>query len=508
MHILIDTNVVFGLEDNTPIKVTFARFFRLCSLYGIRLFISDATFRDIENDRDEGRRRATLSKLEKYQRLGPVPSRFLDEVSADLPPDSRRNSTIDSHFLAALTANAVDFLVTQDDGIHRRASRSGIVDRVLFVPDAIRIIEKKFEPNTVKLPYISHKKAYELDIRAEIFDSLREGYPEFDDWFVEKCQRAQRDCWVIEVDEEIVGIVIYKVESSGATDALSTGSKFLKLCTFKMSPSYRGERFGEQLLKQALWHAASNAFDVIYVTAFEDQAVLINLLNHFGFRITYRNKRGEFVLEKSISKDVNKPKDMLPLEATLINYPRYYHGNENSKFAVPIQGDYFDRLFPENDGKRQGELFRPGELSTPMLNQKRIPGNTIRKVYVCRSNSERVRPGDVIVFYKSQREGDDHSQCATTLGVVEGYSEAVTRDELVKMTSKRSVFSDEFLGDMFNDNTSPVKVLDFLLIGHFQTPIPLRRLIDFGAVKSAPQSIAHIPDEAFECIIQAGHLKP
>lgn len=508
MNLLIDTNVVFGLEDHTPIKETFARFFRLCGLHAVHLFVADATFRDVENDHDVTRREATLSKLEKYQRIKSVPLRYIEELSSGLEPGTRRNNVLDVELLASLKANAVDFFVTQDEGIHKRAARLGLADRVLFVPDAIRLVERKFERDAVQLPYIVQRKAYELDIREPIFDSLREGYPEFDDWFVEKCQRAQRDCWVIEIEGDVVGIVIYKEESRADTDSLISGDKFLKLCTFKMSPSFRGERFGEQLLKQALWHAAMNGFDAVYVTAFEDQAVLINLLNYFGFRITYRNKRGEFVIEKSIPVAVHKPKGMLPLEATIINYPKFYYGDENSKFVVPIQGDYFDRLFPEKDGRRQGELFGAGELSSPRLNQKRIPGNTIRKVYVCRANTLRIRPGDVVVFYKSQRDGDDHSQCATTVGVVEGYSEAIDKDDLVKMTSKRSVFSDEFLQEMFSSSDAPVKVLDFLLIGHFEQPIPLSKLVRLGALKAAPQSICSVSDGAFGSMMTAGILKP
>src|SRR5690606_2200885 len=103
----------------------------------------------------------------------------VDELAKDLGPGTRQNNVVDVQLLATLTANAVDFFVTQDEGLHRRAARAGIDERVLFVPDAIRLIERKFAPTTVKLPYIVQRKAYELDIREPIFDSLREGYPEF-----------------------------------------------------------------------------------------------------------------------------------------------------------------------------------------------------------------------------------------------------------------------------------------------------------------------------------------
>lgn len=142
------------------------------------------------------------------------------------------------------------------------------------------------------------------------------------------------------------------------------------------------------------------------------------------------------------------------------------------------------------------------------INTKKTPGNTIRKVYVCRASTNRVKPGDVVVFYKSSTESDEHSQCATTVGVVEGFSEAVDKADLVKMTSKRSVFTDESLEAMFDDNIAPVKVLDFLLVGHFDNVVPLQKLVELGVLKAPPMSIGAIEDTAFERLIQLGELRP
>lgn len=509
MKILIDTNIIIGLEDSGPIKASFANFSRSCGSYGVDLFISPASYRDVDNDGLDHRRKSTLSKLAKYEQLKPIPKRYLEEFAADLSSESRINHQIDIEFLAAVKADAVDFLVTQDEGIHRRAKRFEIDDRVLFLADAQRVIDLAFSKQEVRLPFIAARMAYELDVQLPIFDSLREGYPEFDNWFKEKCARQQRQCWTIEVDDDVVGIVIYKEEGPGDTDASQPARKILKLCTFKMSPSHRGERYGEQLLKQSLWHAAVNDFDLVYVTAYEDQYVLNNLLTAFGFRVTFKNKKGELVLEKLITRGpINKPSSMLPLECTVINYPNFYYGNDNAKHIVPIQSDYFERLFPEKDGKLQGDLFGGALPVSGNINSKRTPGNTIRKVYVCRASTNRVKPGDVVVFYKSSTESDEHSQCATTVGVVEGFSEAIDKADLVKMTSKRSVFTDESLEAMFDNNTSPVKVLDFLLVGHFNNVVPLRKLIELGVLKAPPMSIGIIEHTAFENLITLGNLRP
>ena len=55
------------------------------------------------------------------------------------------------------------------------------------------------------------------------------------------------------------------------------------MCTFKVKPKFRGEKLGELLLKQILWFAQRNAFDLVYLTTFDSQAVLIDVLRYYGF---------------------------------------------------------------------------------------------------------------------------------------------------------------------------------------------------------------------------------
>ena len=64
------------------------------------------------------------------------------------------------------------------------------------------------------------------------------------------------------------------------------GAKILKICTFKVRDEFQGEKFGKLLLKQALWFAQHNKYDMTYVTAFPKQAFLIDLLAYYGFKHT------------------------------------------------------------------------------------------------------------------------------------------------------------------------------------------------------------------------------
>ena len=62
------------------------------------------------------------------------------------------------------------------------------------------------------------------------------------------------------------------------------------------------------------------------------------------------------------------------------------------------------------------------------------------------------------------------SQSITTVGVVEQVVNVTAVDDLIKQTAKRSVFSASELQAMKPAPLSPVKLIDFLLIGHLQNP--------------------------------------
>src|ERR1700730_15408199 len=98
--------------------------------------------------------------------------------------------------------------------------------------------------------------------------------------------------------------------------------------------------------------------------------------------------------------------------------PRAYHVVR--KFCVPIQPDYHRRLFPEIAFGRDLPLFPKEEFGLILAHgQERTPGNTIRKVYLCRAKTTRIRPGDLLLFYMSKDDRYAASQSITTVGVVE-----------------------------------------------------------------------------------------
>jgi hypothetical protein len=499
--LLIDTNVFIGLEDEKEVAPEFATLQSLCAEHGVRIFIHERAAEDIARDRDNKRRAISLSKIKKFEQLTRVNQPRKAALVARFGAMPKPNDEVDVALLHALDINAVDFVITQDQGIRGRARRCSppLGDRVLTVPDAVTWLRAAFEPLEVRLPLVEEVPSYAVPPDDEIFDSLRDGYPGFDQWWRNKCVAAHRRCWIVSIDGEIAGLVVRKEETHADAGTRHRGPKILKVCTFKVKPKFRGEKLGELLLKQILWFAQKNAFDMVYLTTFETQAELIEVLKYYGFELTGTNGLHEQIYEKALSRDLLVAGDddnLFDLART--NYPRFTARSPATAFCVPIQSDFHDILFPELAIKAQGDLF-----AEPSLRQGgqeiRRPGNTIRKVYLCRAMTQQLRPGSVMLFYRSSSPGYVASQCITSVGVVEAMHQAVSLDDLVRLTAKRSVYSEAKLAAFEATAQRPVKVIDFLLVGHLEPAIQLADLKRMGVFRGAPpQSISQLPEARFE----------
>jgi len=350
----------------------------------------------------------------------------------------------------------------------------------------------------VHLPYIVERKAYEIDKTHAILESIRADYRVFDTWF-DKCRKEHRECWVLDLDGDIAGLIVRKNETPAQAGTEGQGPKILKVCTFKVRDEFLGEKYGELLLKQVLWFAQHNRYDLAYLTAFPKQAFLIDLLLAFGFRHTKTLVNGEFMLEKAFLNGPSSADSADVIGFDRGHYPRFFDGPRVRKFCVPILPNYHRRLFPEIAFGAELPLF-PSSTFSPMLahGSARTPGNTIRKVYLCRAKITRLRAGDLVFFYMSKDEAYAASQSITTVGVVEQVASVMSAEELIKQTAKRSVFSAEDLSDMAPSPLSPVKMIDFLLVGHSLPSVPLATLVSAGIFNGRPpQSIAELSEERY-----------
>lgn len=151
---------------------------------------------------------------------------------------------------------------------------------------------------------------------------------------------------------------------------------------------------------------------------------------------------------------------------------------------MPIKEAYHDTLYPDLKSQREPDLFDALGLGGP-----RQPGNTIRKVYLCRAQSNLGPAGSLLFFYKGKSESPP-SQAITAVGIFEDCQAAKSTKELMHMTGGRSVYSEAQLEAWKATPEKPVKVINYLLASYIEPPISfeeLQRLGVFGG--HPPQSI-------------------
>lgn len=503
---LIDTNILIGLEDHRAVEAAYAKFSSLAASHKITIFVHEAARDDIARDKNAERRRISLSKISKYQVLSKQRGLARADLEAEFGALKRPNDVVDATLLHALKSDVVDFLVTQDRGLHERAFKHSaeLGRRILFVGDAVDLLIQTYEPKQVPIRHVAEVEAHTINHKDSFFDSLREGYPEFDDWWREKCVRQHRPCWVVYDDDELAGLIVRKDETATDTDAVTKANKILKVCTFKVAPDKRGVKLGELLLKQVLWYAQRNRYDLAYLTTYEDQAALMNLLEFYGFIRAGTNDNGEFIYERTFSsaKLLDDPA-VNAFDAARNNYPRFLVTEKVRGFGIPIQEDYHDTLYPDLWKPKQPDFF----VGASRADRPTRPGNTIRKVYLCRAPSKLGEAGSLLFFYKGVSK-ESPSQAMTTLGILESVTYASSTRELMQLTGGRSVYSEQQLDRWKATAAKPVKVINYLLAAYIAPAVGLNELRDLGVVNGSPQqTIYEIRSDVLARLLNRANLE-
>ena len=477
MKFLIDTNIIVPLEpvsiSDLEVNTDLAfEFHRLSQRSKNTLYVHPSIEYDLQRDKFEERANLRRKLLQRYESIESPPAINILEKELVGDPEIGSNDFVDNCLLASIKGDAIDFLVTEDKGIHKKARRVGIESRVFFLKDAIALLLDLFDKAPPPPPSVRKAHVYELNSNDSIFDSLRSDYyPEFDEWLT-RCKRDHREAYIIPKQnmDSLSGLCIFKSE-----DSLPTGEKgrTLKLCTFKVSDFEHGNRFGELLLKTVFDYADNNSYDFVYFTAFPKQDQLIAFSESFGFKISgTQNIRGEYIVCKKLSYTADDINSSNPLDFHINFGPRRVSFKGNSTFVVPIKPVYHQVLFPEL------------EKQIPIFNEFRPCGNSIKKAYLCHSAIKQIKPGDNILIYRSK----DISGI-TAIGAVEDTLRTSNPDEIARHVGSRTVYS---FDDIEGFCHKPTLVIRFRYVKDINPPILLKELKQRAILKGAPQSIMKI----------------
>lgn len=481
MRILIDSNILYPLDPLGPgglepqQQQPVMELSRVALEAGAQLLIHPIVRADLARDADEARRAYRVFLLQKYVELTSPPA--LTEADAEILGSAvvGSNDWVDHHLLVAVARNAVDWLVTEDRGIHRKARRLEVGDRVLTAESATDILRAKLGRRVAPPPAVSVVPFHRLDLKSRFFDSFKADYEEFDKWFV-ACQRSGRVAWVIVSEGELAAFCAVKHEDDSP---FGLEGRVLKICSFKVAPEFFGARYGETLLRAVFTHAFANAQDHAYVTVFSKQTLLINLLSDFGFEpLGQRSKLGEEVHAKRLRPSEADEEVLSALDFAVAFGPCHVNWRGTRSWAVPIRPHYEAALFP--DRQAQSMMFLADQPYS----------NAIRKAYLCKSPARSLAAGDILAFYRSDAPGS-----LVSLGVLERAVASNNVDEILRHVQGRTVYPLQEIERMC-EGCRDVLVLRFRQVLREFAPIALAELVENGVLTAAPQSITQIPPES------------
>ena len=287
-----------------------------------------------------------------------------------------------------------------------------------------------------------------INLDDAFFDSLKEDYPGFADWYERKSRAGEEAFVQYDEAEHLQGFLYLKDESKEINDDISPlmePKRRLKVGTFKIEA--HNTRLGEKFIKKIMDRAIYDGFEEAYVTIFPKHERLIDMLRKYGFE-DYGTKDEEKVLVKSFSRYTG---DML------YDYP-LIQPEHKRKFLLSIYPKFHTPLFSDsilkNEERDVDELVKDVSFS-----------NSIHKIYVCfMPKTANLRKGDLLAIYRT-KDGMGPACFRSVVTSICQVEEVKTKENFPTIEAfldyckSYSIFTEEDLRKWFqNDNLVVIKM--------------------------------------------------
>ena len=489
MKALLDTNIIIHRESATVVSQDIGLLYRWLDRGRYTKCVHSATINEIKKNPNASTVNSFLVKMESYEVIE-IPSPMQAAVVAlSNEIDKTDNDRVDSLLLNEVCSGRVDILITEDKGIHAKAVRLGLKDKVFSI-DAF--LEKVFAENPELVPYkvlnVQKVKFGRIDLKDTFFDTLRADYEGFDKWFTRKFDE-EAYITINSNNGKLLSFLYVKVEGveesySDITPPLPKKRR-LKIGTFKVVSN--GFRLGERFVKIIFDNALKNHVQEIYVTVYDrrdEQRRLISLLETWGFR-KWGLKGEEIVYVRDFLPKVDEKN----IKAT---YP--YFSRKGRCFIVPIYPAYHTELLPDSILNTES----PADFVEDFPHR-----NCIGKVYVSWAYPPYPQKGDILIFY---RTGGYHKSVVSTIGVMVDMQRSFEKEEdFLSYCRKASVYPEKELHEMWQYKDKRPLALQFLYVYSFPHRINMERLIELGilaGVNDAPRGFRPISTEQFNLILK------
>lgn len=499
MKVLLDTNIIIHREASRILNVDIGVLFKWLDKGKFIKCVHPVTVQEIKKNSNRETADTLGVKLESYEILKtttPLQPAVI-KVSSDI--DVTQNDKNDTIILNEVYSGRIEFLITEDRKIHKKAEILCIADRVFKIDSFLeKIVSENPDLVNYKVLSVTKKHFGEINLSDSFFDSFKEDYKGFEKWFLKKSDEI---AYVTINKGNILSFLFLKVEGKDENysdiNPVFVPKKRLKIGTFKVISN--GVRLGERFMKIIFDNAIQYKVDEIYVTIFdkrEEQKRLIGLLEDWGFvlkakKITENGEELVYVRDFSPSFNTDNPKLTFP-----------YLSKNTNIFMIPIYPEYHTELLPDS-------ILTTESPYDFVENQPHR--NAISKVYICRSIERNINKGDIIIFYRTAAKDRSayYSSVITTIAIAEGKITAIIDEtDFILKCRKRSIFTDDGLKEYWNYNQKyrPF-IINFLYTYSFPTGkrINRQKLLDLGIITGAEnelRGLKKITKNQFELILK------
>lgn len=231
---------------------------------------------------------------------------------------------------------------------------------------------------------ITVKYFKDINLSDPFFDSLKEDYDGFIEWFKRKSEKDEVAFVQYNTKKELQAFLFLKIEEGVLDDVFPNrpDAKRLKVGTFKIDA--HNTKLGERFIKKIMDIAIVKNVQEIYVTIFSKHVGLVRLLEKYGFANLGKKVEEEVLIKDLMHLSGNQLKD----------YPLISLKNKR-KFLLSIYPKYHTRLFPDsilnNEEEYKYDLVKDVSYT-----------NSIHKIYLCfMPDTAYLKQGDLIAIYRT-----------------------------------------------------------------------------------------------------------
>ena len=337
----------------------------------------------------------------------------------------------------------------------------------------------------------------ELNIEDTFFDTLKESYPEFPDWFNKKAAQGETAYVFFDNAGKILDFLYLKIEEGEISDVSPKlpAKRRLKVGTFKILP--RHSRRGERFMKKIMDRAIDDNVDEIYVTIYPklELEYLIKSFENYGFYHVADKEHGELGSEYVLVKDMRTI-----VGDIMKDYPFVCKEGVN-KWILSIKPEYHTALFPDSILNNEDPYNLVKDVS---------PTNSIHKIYICRMKDvDKLKKGDLVLIYRTN-DGQGYANYRSvvtsvcTVNEIKTFGDFKNKEDFIKYTNQYSIFSPDELARWY-DYKNNFTVIKMLYNVAFTKKVIRKTLLEqVGLDSTAYWGFLPVTDEQFNKIVKLG----